>query len=92
MNFHQRTSKAIFSVKLKLFSWLSVQICVLGAQKNRLIEMVLFSTLNICFGLKIRKIILIMQPYLRHVSLFQKNKRKFSSESFLKLVTCLDKH
>ena len=29
---------------------------VLGAQKNRLIETVLLSTLNICFGLKIRKL------------------------------------
>ena len=31
--------------------------CVLGAQKNRLIETVLLSTHNICLGLVIRKII-----------------------------------
>ena len=30
---------------------------VVGAQKNRLIETVLLSTHNICFGLDIRKII-----------------------------------
>ena len=29
----------------------------LGAQKNRLIETVLLSTHNICFGLEIRKLI-----------------------------------
>ena len=30
---------------------------VLGAQKNRLIESVLLSTHNICFGLEIRKLV-----------------------------------
>ena len=35
----------------------SVYTYVLGAQKNRLIETVLFSTHNICFGLEIRKLI-----------------------------------
>ena len=38
------------SVKLKIFSYLSVLTYVLGAQKNRLIETVLLSTHNICFG------------------------------------------
>ena len=37
------------SVKLRLFSYPSVT-CVLGAQKNRLIDPVLLSTHNICFG------------------------------------------
>ena len=37
------------SVLLQLFSYPLVKICVLGAQKNRLNEMVLFSTHNICF-------------------------------------------
>ena len=39
-----------FSVKLRLFSYPSAYTSVLGAQKNRLIETVLLSTHNICFG------------------------------------------
>ena len=39
-----------FSVKLWLFSYPSVETCVLGAQKNRLTGTVLLSTHNICFG------------------------------------------
>ena len=39
-----------FSVKLRLFSYPFVKTCVLGAQKNRLVETVLLSTQNICFG------------------------------------------
>ena len=35
----------------------------MGAQKNRLIEMVLLSTHNICFGLEIRKKIVIKRSY-----------------------------
>ena len=46
-----------FCVKLLLFSYLSLLICVLGAQKNRLIETVLLRTHNICFGLEIKKIV-----------------------------------
>ena len=37
-------------VKLSIFSYPYVLAYVLGAQKNRLIEMVLLSTHNICFG------------------------------------------
>ena len=40
----------IFSVKLLIFSYLSVLTYLLGAQKNRLIETVLLSPHNICFG------------------------------------------
>ena len=36
--------------------YLTVLTCVLDAQKNHLIEMVLLSTHNICFGLEIRKL------------------------------------
>ena len=36
--------------KLSIFSYPSVLAYVLGAQKNRLNETVLFSTHNICFG------------------------------------------
>ena len=39
-----------------MFSYPSVLTYVLGAQKNRLIETVLLSTQNICFGLEIRKL------------------------------------
>ena len=40
-----------------MFSYLSVLTYVLSAQKNRLIQTVLLSTHNICFGLEIRKLI-----------------------------------
>ena len=40
----------------KYFSYPSVLTYVLGAQKNRLIETVLLSTHNICFGWEIRKL------------------------------------
>ena len=39
-----------FRVKLSIFSYPSVLTCVLGAQRNLLIETVLLSTHNICFG------------------------------------------
>ena len=48
--------KQNFSVKLLIFSCPSVLTYVLGAQKNRLIETVLLSTHNICFGWEIRKL------------------------------------
>ena len=37
---------------------------VLGTQNNRLIETVILSTHNICFGWEIRKIIFNMHSYL----------------------------
>ena len=40
----------ILSVKLRLFTYPSVEIFDLGAQKNRLIETVLLSVHNIYFG------------------------------------------
>ena len=42
--------KKKLSVKMKFSSYPSVLSYVLGAQKNRLIETVLLSTHNICFG------------------------------------------
>ena len=45
------------SIKLLLFSYLSIKTCVLGAQKNRLIETVLLSTHNICFEWEIKQIV-----------------------------------
>ena len=42
--------KHFFSVKLLIFYYPLVLTYVLGAQKNRLIKMVLLSTHNICFG------------------------------------------
>ena len=43
--------KEIFvCVKLLIFSFPTVLTYILGAQKNRLIETVLLSTHNICFG------------------------------------------
>ena len=42
-------------LKLHLFPYPSILTCVLGAQKNRLIETVLLSTHNIWFGWEIRK-------------------------------------
>ena len=43
------TNKTL-NIKILIFSNLLVLIYVLGAQKNRLIETVLLSTHNICFG------------------------------------------
>ena len=42
--------KQNLSIKLLIFSYTSVLAYALGAQKNRLIETVLLSTHNICFG------------------------------------------
>ena len=39
-----------------MFSYPSILTYVLGAQMNGLIEMVLLSTQNICFGWEIRKL------------------------------------
>ena len=47
---HRASQAKNLSVKLRLFSYPSIYTCVLGAQKNRLIETVLLSTHNICFG------------------------------------------
>ena len=44
-------------VKLLLFLYPSIKTFVLGTQKNRLIETVLLSTHNICFGWEIKKIV-----------------------------------
>ena len=44
-------------LKLHLFPYSSILTCVLGAQKNRLIETVLLSTHSTSFGYIIRKII-----------------------------------
>ena len=46
-----------FSVKWWIFSYPSILSYVLDAQKNRLIETVLLSTHNICFGLRNKIII-----------------------------------
>ena len=45
------------SVKLLLFPYQSIKTCVLGAQKNHLIEMVLLCTHDIYFGREIKKIV-----------------------------------
>ena len=42
--------KKKIGIKLKIFSSASILTFVLDAQKNRLIETVLLSTHNICFG------------------------------------------
>ena len=41
---------------MSIFSYPSILTYVLGAQKNRLVETVLFRTHNICFGWEIRKL------------------------------------
>ena len=51
-------------LQLRFFPYLSILTCVLGAQKNRLIESVLSSTHNICFGLEVRKYFSNMRSYL----------------------------
>ena len=51
----QQMHQKLLSIILSISSYPSVSAHVLGAQKNRLIEAVLLSTQNICFGLEIRK-------------------------------------
>ena len=46
--------ETFFNLNLWLFSYPSFEICVVAAQKNRLIEMVLLSTNNIYFGWEIK--------------------------------------
>ena len=56
------------SVKLLIFSCPWVITYVLGAQKNRLIETVLLSTHNICFGREIRKLFFgyaLLKPFFQ---------------------------
>ena len=50
MNNHRFRSTKNFSVKLKTFSYPLFLAYVLGAQKNRLVETVLLSIHDICFG------------------------------------------
>ena len=56
LQYHRFYINKIFSVKMSKCSYPSVLTYVLGAQKNRLIETVLLSTQNICFGLEKRKL------------------------------------
>ena len=53
--FPRHGTTTIYNVKLQIFSYPSILTYVLGAQKKRLIETVLLSTHNICFGWEIRK-------------------------------------
>ena len=64
-----------FSIKLRVFPYPQVQICVSGAQKNRLIETVLLSTSNTCFGWEIRNFVGITASLLGAWSMFCKVKR-----------------
>ena len=50
-------STKFLSVKLEIFSCPSVLTYVLGAHKNCLIETVLLSTHNVCFGFEIRNLV-----------------------------------
>ena len=49
-------------IKLLFVSYPSVKAYILGAQKNCLIETVLLSTHNMCFGPEIRKFIFDYMP------------------------------
>ena len=61
--FHRFRETKFLSIKLLIFSYPSVLRYGLGAQKNCLIEKVLLSTHNICFGLEIR-IKIFWYPFL----------------------------
>ena len=68
--------KDFISVKLLFFSCQSIYTCVLGAQKNRLIETVLLSTNNICFGRETKKIVFqyaLLSGGLHHKTKIQHN-------------------
>ena len=62
---HRSRKGNFMSVKLKLFSYPSILTCIVGAQKNRLIETVLLSTHYICFGSEI-KLFSNMHSYLEN--------------------------
>ena len=49
---------------MSIFLSISFKHLFFGAQKNHLIEMVLLSTNDICFGIEIRKFVFISHPYL----------------------------
>ena len=51
---HRFRQMKILSVNLWIFSYSSVLTYVFGAQKSRLVETILLSTHNICFGWEIR--------------------------------------
>ena len=53
---HRSRLAKIVCIKLWIFLCLSIKMCILGAQKNRLNETVLLSTQNTCFGREIRMI------------------------------------
>ena len=44
-------------IRAQIINYPSIEICVLGAQKNHLIETVLLSDHNICFEWEIKKIV-----------------------------------
>ena len=72
--------------KQKFSAYPSVLTYVFGAQKNRLIEMVLLSTHNICFGWGIRKLnfryaLLTKVLYIYKTGIVQKNVNK-SGQNF----------
>ena len=50
MSYQRSKYSKKMSIDLRVFSYPSVLKFVLGAQKNHLIEMVILSTHNICFG------------------------------------------
>ena len=54
-NVHRSRQAEEFRIQLLIFSYPSFLICVLGTQKNCLIETVLLSTHIICFASEIRK-------------------------------------
>ena len=51
-----KINKNKINVKMGIFPYPLIFTCILGAQKNRLIETVLLSTHNICFDQEIRKL------------------------------------
>ena len=57
MSCQKNKAKNNLGVKLLIFSYQSVYTFVLGSQKNCLIDTVLLSTHNICFGWETRKLI-----------------------------------
>ena len=70
-----------------MFSYPSVLTYVLGAQKNRLIETVLLSTHNICFGFDIRKIdfrYALFTKVLEYVILFRSTALSYDDGQYKK--------
>ena len=65
---------------------------ILGAQKNRLIETVLLSTHNICFGWEIRKLFFWYALLTRGLAGLSEGNRVISEEAYVLTISFMNIH